>query len=62
MEKELNPQTEWELMTFDALAEIAADDDVVVKSKDDLIAYLDSRSDDLDYKDLGNDRFYVLFA
>ena len=48
-------------MTYDELVEIAADDDVVVNTIDDLTAYYRSRGDvELVY--LGNDQFDVLFA
>ncbi len=57
----LKPQTKWELMTYDELVEIAADNDVVVNTIDDLTAYYRSKGDvQLVY--LGNDQFDVLFA
>ena len=62
MEKELEPQTKWEFYTFNQLAEIAADDDVDINGFDSLKEYLDSRSNELEYKYLGNDQFDVLFA
>ena len=57
----LEPQTKWELMTYDELVEIAADDDVVVNGLDDLMNYLSGRND-IQIVYLGNDRFDVLFA
>ena len=62
MEKELEPQTKWEFYTFNQLAEIAEDDDVNINGFDSLKEYLDSRSNELVYKYLGNDQFDVLFA
>ena len=62
MEKELEPQTKWEFYTFNQLAEIAADDDVNINGFDSLKEYLDSRSNELVYKYMGNDQFDVLFA
>ena len=62
MKEELEPQTKWELYTFNQLAEIAADDDVDINGFDSLKEYLDSRSNELVYKYLGNDQFDVLFA
>ena len=62
MEKELKPQTKWEFYTFNQLAEIAEDDDVNINGFDSLKEYLDSRSNELEYKYLGNDQFDVLFA
>ena len=62
MEKELEPQTKWEFYTFNQLAEIAEDDDVNINGFDSLKEYLDSRSNELEYKYLGNDQFDVLFA
>lgn len=58
----LTPQTKWEFYTFNQLAEIAEDDDVIVNGFDSLKEYLDSRSNELEYKYLGNDQFDVLFA
>ena len=58
----LPPQTKWEFYTFNQLAEIAEDDGVNVTDFDSLKAYLDSRSNELEYKYLGNDQFDVLFA
>jgi hypothetical protein len=62
MKEELEPQTKWELYTFNQLAEIAADDDVDINGFDSLKEYLDSRSNELEYKYMGNDQFDVLFA
>ena len=62
MKEELEPQTKWELYTFNQLAEIAEDDDVNINGFDSLKEYLDSRSNELEYKYLGNDQFDVLFA
>ena len=62
MKEELEPQTKWELYTFNQLAEIAADDDVNINGFDSLKEYLDSRSNELEYKYMGNDQFDVLFA
>jgi len=62
MKEELEPQTKWELYTFNQLAEIAEDDDVDIDGFDSLKAYLDSRSNELVYKYMGNDHFDVLFA
>ena len=62
MEKELEPQTKWEFYTFNQLAEIAEDDDVNINGFDSLKEYLDSRSNELEYKYMGNDQFDVLFA
>jgi len=62
MEKELEPQTKWEFYTFNQLAEIAEDDDVNINGFDSLKEYLDSRSNELVYKYMGNDQFDVLFA
>ena len=62
MKEELGPQTKWELYTFNQLAEIAADDDVDINGFDSLKEYLDSRSNELVYKYMGNDQFDVLFA
>ncbi len=60
--EQLLPQTKWEFYTFNQLAEIAEEDDVNVTDFDSLKAYLDSRSNELEYKYLGNDQFDVLFA
>ena len=62
MKEELEPQTKWELYTFNQLAEIAADDDVDINGFDSLKEYLDSRSNEPVYKYMGNDQFDVLFA
>ena len=62
MKEELEPQTTWEFYTFNQLAEIAADDDVDINGFDSLKEYLDSRSNELEYKYMGNDQFDVLFA
>ena len=62
MKEELEPQTKWELYTLNQLAEIAADDDVDINGFDSLKEYLDSRSNELEYKYMGNDQFDVLFA
>ena len=62
MKEELKPQTKWEFYTFNQLAEIAEDDDVNINGFDSLKEYLDSRSNELEYKYLGNDQFDVLFA
>jgi len=62
MKEELEPQTKWELYTFNQLAEIAEDDDVNINGFDSLKEYLDSRSNELEYKYMGNDQFDVLFA
>ena len=62
MKEELEPQTKWEFYTLNQLAEIAEDDDVNINGFDSLKEYLDSRSNELEYKYLGNDQFDVLFA
>ena len=62
MTEELETQTKWELYTFNQLAEIAEDDDVDINGFDSLKEYLDSRSNELEYKYMGNDQFDVLFA
>ncbi len=58
----LPPQTKWEFYTFNQLAEIAEDDGIDINGFDSLKEYLDSRSNELEYKYLGNDQFDVLFA
>jgi hypothetical protein len=62
MKEELEPQTKWEFYTFNQLAEIAEDDGIDINGFDSLKAYLDSRSNELVYKYMGNDQFDVLFA
>ncbi len=62
MNEQCSSQTKWEFYTFNQLAEIAEDDDTVINNFDDLKAYLESRSNELEYKYLGNDQFDVLFA
>ena len=62
MTEELKPQTKWEFYTFNQLAEIAEDDGVDINGFDSLKEYLDSRSNELVYKYMGNDHFDVLFA
>jgi len=62
MTEELKPQTKWEFYTFNQLAEIAEDDGIDINGFDSLKEYLDSRSNELVYKYMGNDHFDVLFA
>ena len=62
MNEQLSPQTKWVFYTFNQLAEIAEDDGIDINGFDSLKEYLDSRSNEIEYKYMGNDQFDVLFA
>ena len=60
--RDMTPHTEWEVLSFEDLQEIAADDDVIVSNESEMLDYLKSRSYDLEFEVLSDGQYNVLFA
>ena len=58
----MTPQTNWEVLDFKELQELAADDDVIVSNESELISYLKSRSYDLSFELTADGNYNILFA
>ena len=58
----MTPQTKWEVFNFEELQEVAADDNVIVSNKSELVHYLKSRYYDLLFELTSDGKYNVLFA
>jgi hypothetical protein len=58
----MTPQTNWEVLDFKELQELAADDDVIVSNESELISYLKSRSYDISFELTADGNYNILFA
>lgn len=58
----MTPQTNWEVLDFKELQELAADDDVIVSNESELISYLKSRSYDISFELTADGSYNILFA
>ena len=58
----MTPQTKWEVLNFEELQEVAADDNVIVSNESELIGYLKSRSYDLSFELTADGNYNILFA
>ena len=60
--RDMTTQTEWEVLSFEDLQEIAADDDVIVSNESEMLDYLKGRSYDLEFEVRADGQYNVLFA
>ena len=60
--RDMTTQTEWEVLSFEDLVEIAADDDVTVSNETEMLDYLKSRSYDMEFKLRADGKYSILFA
>jgi len=60
--RDMTTQTEWEVLSFEDLVEIAADDDVTVSNETEMLDYLKSRSYDMEFEVRADGQYNVLFA
>tara|TARA_S200002703_G_C3630042_1_gene193478 strand:+ start:352 stop:537 length:186 start_codon:yes stop_codon:yes gene_type:complete len=60
--RDMTTQTEWEVLSFEDLVEIAADDDVTVSNESEMLDYLKGRSYDLEFEVRADGQYNVLFA
>lgn len=58
----MTPQTNWEVLDFKELQELAADDDVIISNESELISYLKSRSYDISFELTADGNYNILFA
>ena len=58
----MTPQTNWEVLDFKELQELAADDDVIISNESELISYLKSRSYDISFELTADGSYNILFA
>ena len=60
--RDMTTQTEWEVLSFEDLQEIAADDDVIVSNESEMLDYLKGRSYDMEFEVRADGQYNVLFA
>lgn len=60
--RDMTTQTEWEVLSFEDLVEIAADDDVTVSNESEMLDYLKGRSYDMEFEVRADGQYNVLFA
>lgn len=60
--RDMTTQTEWEVLSFEDLQEIAADDDVNVSNESEMLDYLKGRSYDMEFEVRADGQYNVLFA
>jgi hypothetical protein len=60
--RDMTTQTEWEVLSFEDLVEIAADDDVTVSNETEMLDYLKGRSYDMEFEVRADGQYNVLFA
>jgi hypothetical protein len=60
--RDMTTQTEWEVLSFEDLQEIAADDDVIVSNEPEMLDYLKGRSYDMEFEVRADGQYNVLFA